>query len=225
MWKPVLMLSLLPTVAAIFIRIMFCERVLARSAESVATRNGRDLARSLLRRAGAEDEVEVVERRRAGVGVNPAQVRLSSVLAEGRDVIGLGEVALMCGEALVAAREPDLMKWRQWAVRFGWAFPAFTMLVLVFAVVVGKLPAMWAITTALAALGIASGMLLATLMVERQAAGLAARLVDESAALPRLADGEEVERVCRALAYRRVVPGAIEWLVATPGIKPKRSED
>ena len=159
------------------------------------------------------------------MNINPPQVQLSKSLAEARDVIGLAEVALMCGEALVAWREPDLMKWRQWALRFGWAFPAFTTLVMVFAVVVGKLPAMWAITIAVAALGLASGMLIATLAVERQAAGLAARLVDEAGALPRMADGELVGRACKALAYRRVIPGSIEWLMPpTAAPKPKRLE-
>ncbi|NNC90032.1 MAG: hypothetical protein HKN82_16365 [Akkermansiaceae bacterium] len=216
MWKLVLLVSLLPTVVAVIFRKGLCDRVLVKSRAGVTNQTGRELAKSVLRRAKAEEEVSIVEKRRAGVSLQPAELRLSKDLAEGRGVLALGEVALMCGESIVAARQPDLLKWRQWAVRFGWAFPAFTMVVVVFAIVVGKVPAMWGISIVVAALGIASGILLASLTVMREAAGMAARVVEDSAALPRGADREEVAQVCRALAYRRVVPGAIDWLMGSP---------
>ena len=66
MWKPLLVLSLLPTAVAIFLRITFCDRLLGKCADAVTNGNGRDLARNILRKAGAEDAVEVVEKRRPG---------------------------------------------------------------------------------------------------------------------------------------------------------------
>ena len=84
---------------------------------------------------------------------------------------------------------------------------------LVFAVAVAKVGVAIAGVIVVAALGLASGLSLASVLVEHEAAQLAERLVDESHALPRRADGEEVGRCCRALAFRQVVPGAIEWLM------------
>jgi hypothetical protein len=98
-------------------------------------------------------------------------------------------------------------------VRFGLAFPIFTLVAVVFAVAVAKVGVGIAGVIVVAALGLASGLSLASVLVEHEAAQLAERLVDESHALPRRADGEEVGRCCRALAFRQVVPGAIEWLM------------
>ena len=155
-------------------------------------------------------------KRRASIGVNPAKLTLSRELAEAKDVVSLGEVAALTGMAVVAQQQPDLVKWRKWVVRFGMAFPIFTLVVMVFAVAVAKVNAFIAIVIVFLALGIAAGFSLASLMVERESAKLAERLVEESHALPRQADGEEVGRVCRALAYRRVIPGAIEWMMIDP---------
>ena len=84
-------------------------------------------------------EVEVVEKRRAEVKVGkPVKLVLSRRLVGAKNVLALGEVALLCGHALVATSNPDLLKWRQWAVKFSFAFPIFTLVVLIFAVVVAK---------------------------------------------------------------------------------------
>jgi hypothetical protein len=216
MWRILFIVALVPTIVAVAVRKLLCDRVVIQSAGHMATRGGKELAERMLRKAGLEEEVEVTVKRRASIGINPARLALSQDLAEARDVVSLGEVAALTGMSVVAQQQPDLVKWRQWVVRFGMAFPVFTLVVVVFAVAVAKIGAFIAIVIVLLALGIASGLSLASLMVERESAKLADSLVEESHALPRRADGEEVGRVCRALAFRRVVPGAIEWLMVDP---------
>lgn len=216
MWRILFIVALVPTIVAVAMRKLLCDRVVLLSAGHTATRSGEELAARMLRKAGLEGEVRVEVKRRSAIGVHPARLTLSRELAEARDVVSLGEVAGLTGMAVVAQQQPDLVKWRQWVVRFGMAFPVFTLVVVVFAVAVAKIGAFIAIVIVLLALGAACGLSLASLMVERESSKLADSLVEESRALPRRADGEEVGRVCRALAYRRVVPGAIEWMMVDP---------
>lgn len=216
MWRVLFLVALAPTIVAVALRKFLCDRVVLQSAGHMATRSGEDLAVRILRKAGLDEEVEVLVKRRTTVGMNPPRLALSRELAEARDIVSLGEVANLAGLAVVAQQQPDLLKWREWVVRFGMAFPVFTLVVVVFAVAVAKIPVSIAIVIVLLALGLASGLSLASLMVEREASKLAESLLEESHALPRQADGEEVGRVCRALAFRRVVPGAIEWLMVDP---------
>lgn len=223
MWRLIFLVSLLPSVVVVVMRKFLCDRVLRQSVGHMATRNGRELAERILRKAGLEGEVEVVQKRRPGVVVQPPRLQLSPALMEARDVVSLGEVAEWTGLAIVAVQQPDLLRWRQWALRFGWAFPTFTLVVVVFAVAVAKVTVGIAGIIVLAALGLASGLSLASVMVESEAAKLAERLVDESHALPRMADGEEVGRCCRAMAFRHVVPGAIEWLMRDPRREARNS--
>ncbi len=145
--------------------------------------------------------------------IAPAKLILSKRLAEGKNVIALGEVALLCGHALMAVKNPDLMKWRQWAVNFSFAFPIFTLVVLIFAIVAAKLSVTLGLAIAAAALALGSGMSLASVQVEVQGAKMMATIIDQSRIFPRLKESEAVAMACKALAYRQVVPGAIEWLM------------
>jgi len=211
-WKLVLLGSLLPTVAAVLLRQWQYERVL-RSCEGGETpRTGRELVEWLLGRAGVRKAVEITEHRRAGVKADPPRLALSPRLAEATDAVSLGEAAQLGGLAILAARNPDLLNWRQWVVRFGAAAPVFTLVVAIFAVVVAKLTATWAIAAVLAALGLASVFSLLTVLIESEAAKLAASMVEESRFFHRLSESEAVARCCRAFAFRESVPGAIEWL-------------
>ena len=209
----VLLISLVPIILAIVVRKMFCDRGVRVAGNEETSRKGRELAEELLEKAGLSGKVEVSEKRKAEVKVEPPRLVLSKKLAEANTVVALGEVALLCGHALVAVRNPDLLKWRQWAVKFAWAFPAFTLLVLIFALVAAKLPPAWAIAGAVAALGLGSGMALASVGVESQAAKMMAAIIDESRIFPRLRESEAVAMATKALAYRQVVPGAIEMLM------------
>jgi hypothetical protein len=209
----ILLISLVPTILAIVVRKFFCDRGVRLAGDAATSRTGRELAALLLAKAGLSEKVEVVEKRRAEVKIAPAKLILSKRLAEGKNVIALGEVALLCGHALMAVKNPDLLKWRQWAVNFSFAFPIFTLLVLVFAIVAAKLSVTLGLAIAAAALAVASGMSLASVQVEVQGAKMMATIIDESRIFPRLKESEAVAMACKALAYRQAVPGAIEWLM------------
>ena len=140
MTKLILLISLLPIILSVVVRKFFCDRGVRSAGNAETSRTGRELAELLLSKAGISGEVEVVEKRRTEVKVGePVKLVLTKRLAGAKNVVALGEVALLCGHALVATSNPDLLKWRQWAVKFSFAFPIFTLVVLIFAVVVAKI--------------------------------------------------------------------------------------
>jgi hypothetical protein len=98
-------------------------------------------------------------------------------------------------------------------VNFSFAFPIFTLVVLIFAIVAAKLSVTLGLAIAAAALALGSGMSLASVQVEVQGAKMMATIIDQSRIFPRLKESEAVAMACKALAYRQVVPGAIEWLM------------
>lgn len=214
MSRIIILISIIPTILAIVARKMFCDRGLGKVVGVETSRTGQELAERLLEKAGVKGKVEIVQKRRAEVKIGArAQLSLPKRLSESKSAIALGEVSLLCGHAVVATQNPDLLKWRQWAVRFSWAFPVFTLVVLVFAMVVGRMPVHWGLAVALASLGVGSLMVLLSLQVEIQASRMMATLVDEAGLLPTIRECEAVGIACRAYAYRQAVPGAVEWLM------------
>lgn len=214
MWKIVLFASLLPTVIAIVLRKFFCERALKKMRHGVTNQTGERVAAQMLRYQEGMKETEVKQAKKTRlVSGDVLRIDLSRKMWEGKTILDLGKVANLVGRACVAKEHGDLLAWRDWAVRFGWAFPAFTLLVVVFAVAVAKLGVLIGLVIVSCALGLSSTLLLLTMTVELEAAKRGAYLVEKSHALPRPADGEEVAKCCRALAWKRVVPGVLEWAV------------
>jgi len=210
----ILLISLVPIILSVVIRKLFCDRGVRSAGDAKTSRTGRELADILLSKAGIASQVEIEEKRRAEVKVGKSvRLILTKRLAESTNVLALGEVALLCGHALVATSNPDLLKWRQWAVKFSFAFPIFSVVVLVFAVVVAKIPAGLGLAFAAAALGFGSLFSLLSLQVEVQGARMMATIIDESRVFPRLRESEAVARACKSLAYKQAVPGAIEILM------------
>ena len=171
MARLILLISLLPIILSVVVRKFFCDRGIRSAGDAETSRTGRELAELLLSKSGISNKVVMEEKRRADVKVGKTvKLILTKRLQEAKNVLALGEVALLCGHALVATSNPDLLKWRQWAVKFSFAFPIFTVVVLVFAVVVAKVPPGWGLAAAAAALGAGSLMSLVSLQVEVQGA-------------------------------------------------------
>ena len=214
MSKLILLVSLVPIILSVVIRKLVCDRGVRSAGDAETSRTGRELAEILLSKAGISDKVQIEEKRRAEVKIGkPVRMLITKRLAESSNVVALGEVALLCGHALIATSNPDLLKWRQWAVKFSFAFPVFSLVVLVFAVVVAKIPPGLGLVFAAAALGAGSLFSLLSLQVEVQGARMMATIIDESRVFPRLRESEAVALACKSLAYRQAVPGAIEILM------------
>jgi Zn-dependent membrane protease YugP len=102
--------------------------------------------------------------------------------------------------------------WRTWAVKFGSAMPAFTTIVMFFAIAVRAITPGMAIGIVAASLGLATIFLWLTLPVERAAASAVSEMLEETPLVLRKSEGEKLANLVRASVWRKIVPGAVAWI-------------
>ena len=136
---------------------------------------------------------------------------LSREMAAKDTVIPLAEAGLMFGLALLGRTQPELLRWRQWALKFSWAFPAFLILVAIFAAVVGSFVP-WILPAISLGLGIGTLVSFLVAWIEWQAAGLTAKFLKNRGVVPRDDDRLAIFKAMKALAARRCVPGMLQMI-------------
>jgi len=133
----VLLVSLVPPILVVALRKWFCDRVLRELRDGVTNQTGAKLAGHLLLHFKLADEIELKEKKSTRIiAGDPGVLALSGAAWRGKDILTLGEVALLVGRIAMEREHADLWGWRDWAVRFGVAVPAFTVMVVVFAAAV-----------------------------------------------------------------------------------------
>ncbi|MGB2402490.1 MAG: hypothetical protein ACPIA7_03665 [Akkermansiaceae bacterium] len=215
MHRLLLFLSLLPLLAALVLRKLNADRILKLSRERNLSGNGEALAKRMLSSMELENtELRIKKREWAGAAASgDGWLALTPQLASGKSVADHGQVVLRVGLYFLSLRDPKSVARRRWALRFGHAFPIFTLVVCVFALLVGKLPVMWVISIAMASLGIAACAQILTLTTNLQASSMAAVVLEKKHTYPRLSDEELVVAAARAWAWHSVVPGLISRLM------------
>ena len=215
MHRLLLFLSLLPLLAALVMRKLNADRVLKLSRDRDLSGDGAALAKRMLSSMGHENtELQIKKREWAGAAANgDGWLSITPQLASGKSVADHGQVALRVGLYFLALRDPKSVARRRWALRFGHAFPIFTLVVCVFALLVGKLPVMWLVSIAMASLGIAACAQILTLTTNLQASAMAAVVLEKKRIYPRLSDEELVVASTRAWAWHSIVPGLISRLL------------
>jgi len=215
MHRFLLLFALLPLLAALILRKMYADRVLNRSRAVVLSTDGATLARRMLSSMDQDQtELRIIQREWAGAaGIGENWLSLTSKQAEGDSVADHGQVALRVGLYFLSMRDQAAVARRRWALRFGHAFPIFTSVVCVFALLVGKLPLLWLISVILASLGLAACAQALTLATNLQASALAAVILEKKRIYPRLSDEESVVAATRAWAWHAIVPGLISRLM------------
>jgi Zn-dependent membrane protease YugP len=113
---------------------------------------------------------------------------------------------------LMARRQEKVVGWRTWAVKFGSAMPAFTTIVMFFAIAVRAITPGMAIGIVAASLGLATIFLWLTLPVERAAASAVSEMLEETPLVLRKSEGEKLANLVRASVWRKIVPGAVAWI-------------
>lgn len=205
MARTLILLGLLPVIIGIAMRKWFGERVLQPHLTGVTQLSGRAFVERLA--AGSQWNVEISEGKRSRVSED-GEFTLSRELAEERDLISLAETGLLFGLALLGRSQPELLKWRAWSLKFSWAFPAFTILVVIFAALAGNFR--WGLPIAFIGMGVGTSVGFLAAWVEWQAAGLTGRLLAERAIITREDDRIAIAKSMRALAARRCVPGMLQ---------------
>ncbi|MGE9269126.1 MAG: zinc metallopeptidase, partial [Verrucomicrobiales bacterium] len=207
----ILIISLIPLLLALAARHFFYTRPMRRLGQSEISLSARELARRVLDRAGAK-ETAITEKRRLFIPLSAKNVLLQSQKAASKKAGDVANAAHLAGLILLARREEKPVVWRTSTVKFGWSFPAFTLLILAFAMVVKAVPFKMGFALVALSCAFASFSLWLTMSVERNAARATARLLEESALLPRREEAEKVALLVRAQAWKRLLPGLLQWL-------------
>jgi len=215
MHRFLLLASLLPLLVAIVLRKVHADRALRVAYDSELYTTAGDLARGMLAAAGNE-AVDIRTRKRVWAAASvtgDGWLALPAKVAQGASAADAGMAALRVGLYLLSQRNPAAVARRQWALRFGHVFPVFTLVVCVFAMLVGKLPLLWALSILFASLGIACCAQALAVAADRQAAVLAVVLLEKKRVLHRLTEEEAVVAATRAWAWRDAVPGLVSRLM------------
>lgn len=207
MIKSLILLGLIPVLLGIGLRKWFGERVLKRLPVNSTRLTSVEFLERL--RKEAKLAMEVKQGRRSRLTADT--MILSREMAAKDTVIPLAEAGLMFGLALLGRTQPELLRWRQWALKFSWAFPAFLILVAIFAAVVGSFVP-WILPAISLGLGIGTLVSFLVAWIEWQAAGLTAKFLKNRGIVPRDDDRSAIFKAMKALAARRCVPGMLQMI-------------
>jgi len=201
--KFLLLAGLIPVVASFLARKFFCDRVVKRYKGEKMSITAGGFAKAVLK-AGAGKKVEILEKRRPFLPLKPDILILSPGVVKSREVGDVAEAGLRAGMTLLAQRQEKVVAWRVWAVKFATSLPIFTMIVMFFALMMGR--GSWALGVISAAFGLGCVALWMTLAVEREAARVVASLLDEKGLVKRRSESELLGKLMKAGAWRRIIP-------------------
>lgn len=207
MVKTLFLLGLVPVIVGIAMRKWFGERVLRSLPNNTTQLSAEEFLVELKDGAKLAMEVKAAKRTR----LTDDEMFLSREIASQNGIQPLAEAGLMFGLALLGRSQPELLKWREWALKFSWAFPAFSILVVIFAAVVGSF-VRWALPAVSLAIGGGTLVSFLAAWVEWQAAGLTGKFLKKRAIIAREDDRIAISQAMRALAARRCVPGMLQLL-------------
>jgi hypothetical protein len=218
MHRIILLLSIIPLLAAIILRRMNGDRILRRDGQNLLTKPAESTARKMLDAMGHE-KIELRQRKSPWSVLGSSsdkEIELPD-FTKGKSHPGTVEshalAALRVGIFLLGQREPSLTAKREWALRFGHVFPIFTVICVIFALAVGKLPVIWGLSIVIGSLGIAACAQALALACELRAATLTAVVLEKKRIFPRLSEEELVTTAVRAQAWRAIVPGLLARLM------------
>ncbi len=218
MHRVILLLSIIPLLVAIILRRFNGDRILRRDGQELLTKPAEDTARRMLDAMGHEN-IELLQSKSpwAVLGSSSDKAVELPDYTKGKRHPGTVEshahAALRVGVFLLSQREPTLTGKREWALRFGHVFPVFTVICVIFALAVGKLPALWGLSIIVGSLGLAACAQALTLACELRAATLASVVLEKKRIFPRLSEEELLVPAIRAQAWRAIVPGLLARLM------------
>lgn len=210
--KFLLMLGLIPLVGSFLVRKFFSDRVIkSEEGSEEVTYSGKEMVERILKLGKAAD-VDIQVKKRPFLPLGPDFVVIAPKMAESKEVRDVAGAALLAGMVLMARQQSQVVAWRSWAVKFGYAMPGFAIVVMVFAMVIGRLAPSMSIAIVSACLGISTILLWSTLTVEKAAAKVVSDYLEETPLVPRRNEGELIAKYLKAHSWKRIVPGAVAFL-------------
>ncbi|MBK1833908.1 hypothetical protein [Roseibacillus ishigakijimensis] len=202
-----IILGLIPVVVGIAMRKWFGERVLQRLPAHPTRLDGERFLGQLL----AASSLELTPRMAKRSKLDEEEIVITRDWGEEKSIVPLAEVGLLFGLALLGKRQPELLRWREWALKFSWAFPAFLILVVIFSALVGSF-VRWILPAVSVGLGVGTLVGFIAAWVEWQAATLTSQFLQSRAIIAREDDRIAISKAMRALAARHCVPGMLQLL-------------
>lgn len=111
-----------------------------------------------------------------------------------------------------AERDPKAAKSREGTRRFGMAVPPLSGIIVIFAVLVGKIPIIGAFAILIAATALSAILGLLTLPPELSAISKTARRIREDRSFPAGDEGDAVVRCALAHAWDQALPPILRWM-------------
>lgn len=211
-FKFLLMLGLIPLIGSFLARKFFSDRVLkSEEGGEKVTYTGKEMVERILKLGKATD-VEIQVKKRPFLPLGPNLVVIPPKFAGSKEVRDVAGAALLAGMVLMARQQDRVVAWRSWAVKFGYAMPGFAIVVMIFAMVVGRLSPSMSLAIVSASLGLSTILLWSTLTVEKAAAKVVADYLEETPLVPRRNEGELITKYLKAHSWKRIVPGAVGFL-------------
>ena len=211
-FKFLLMLGLIPLIGSFLARKFFSDRVLkSEEGGEKVTYTGKEMVERILKLGKATD-VEIQVKKRPFLPLGPDLVVIPPKFAGSKEVRDVAGAALLAGMVLMARQQDRVVAWRSWAVKFGYAMPGFAIVVMIFAMVVGRLSPSMSLAIVSASLGLSTILLWSTLTVEKAAAKVVADYLEETPLVPRRNEGELITKYLKAHSWKRIVPGAVGFL-------------
>lgn len=215
MHRLIILLTLLPVIAAIACRRFLSDRVIKSSQQQIFQYSIKGFAEKMLHSLGHGD-IQLKPQKSLWAGghrITEDSLTLTYLSDQDSTAQNLGKTALEVGLFLLALKDPKLISRRQWAIRFGYVFPAFTILIAVFSLILAKVSIGWILAIIITSLGLASGAQLLALMANMQAVQLASIVLKKKHLFTRSHDEEAVIRASKAWAWYDIAPGIFSKLL------------
>ena len=209
MHRAIILLSLLPILASLLTRRFFADRVLKSSSNYETSLAPLDLAEKMLLAAGHKDIKITISNSNLQSDVKGKSIYLPAKLTKSDTALTNGKAALAVGLYLLSIKRPKLLAQRQWAIRLGYVLPVFVFIIVIFAVVLAKLPTIWILSIIIGSISVSCVAQLYVIIADRQAAELAEIILNKRHIFARSHEKEAVIHSVRAWSWHGIVPGLL----------------
>lgn len=208
MWRIIILVSILPFLVSGFFANWFGLRRFHKA--GTLNRSVSQNVANLLEKMNRKDMVVSYGRSFMLGSQNSANsITIPSRYKSSYKVKDLGLVLTQLGMVLLSEKHPSPIAWRRSTVKTGYILPAFTLMIVLFSCIIGKLPALIGLAALSASLGISSVLLWLSLAVEKEAAHLMVDRVESLRLFSKLEEEERVVSAIQATPWVSLVPGAL----------------
>ncbi|MFC4994523.1 hypothetical protein [Rubritalea tangerina] len=205
MWKLVILLALAPFVGA-----CICANLFGLKALTQPSKLSCDVDTLLNKILSVMDRTNIsihYVKRQTWPRVNQHTIELPQQYRNSKSSIHHARACLTLSYTLLYQEHQEAIDWRLKTIKTGYLLPLFTLLIVAFSFLIGKLPGIIMIASLTLSLGITSCLLWWSLRVERDAAHHMASRIEKLRVLPRLREEEALTETLKALPWASLIPG------------------